>query len=73
MSARRAVGRWLTALINPFWETGQRALDAIATSDPSMTREAQGGCRHGVSGDQAIQRDHAALQSAQFDGYRPVH
>ena len=48
-------------VLNPFWETGQRALDAIATSDPSMTREAQEGHRHGVSGDWAVQRDHAAL------------
>ena len=50
-----------TRWINPFWRTGPRALDAIATSDPSMTREVQGGCRHGVSGDQAVQRDHTAL------------
>ena len=26
---------------NPFWETGRRALDALAMSDPSVTREAQ--------------------------------
>ena len=49
------------ALVNPFWETGRRALDALATSDPSVTREAQGGRGHGVSGDLAVQRDHAAL------------
>ena len=49
------------SVFNPFWETGQRALDALATSDPSMTREAQGGCRHGVSGDRAVQRDHTTL------------
>ena len=47
--------------INPFWDTGRRALDALAMSDPSVTREAQGGRRHGVSGDRAVQRDHAAL------------
>ena len=47
--------------LNPFWETGRRALDALATSDPSVTREAQGGRVHAVSGDGAVQRDHAAL------------
>jgi len=47
--------------VNPFWDTGPRALDALAASDPSMTREAQGGRRHGVTGDRAVQCDHAAL------------
>ena len=46
---------------NPFWETGRRALDALAMSDPSVAREAQGGRGHGVSGDLAVQWDHASL------------
>ena len=47
--------------LNPFWETGRRALDALAMSDPSMTCEAQGGRRYAVSGDLAVQLDHTAL------------
>ena len=46
---------------NPFADSLRASLDALAASDPSMTREAQGGCRHGVSGDRAVQCDHAAL------------
>ena len=52
--------------VNPFWETGRRALDALAMSDPSVTREAQGGRGHGVSGDRAVQQDHTALSYTRF-------
>ena len=47
--------------LNPFWHTGRRALDAIATSDPSVTREVQRGGRHDVSGVQAVECDRTAL------------
>ena len=46
---------------NPFRHSLRASLDALAASDPSVTREAQGGRRHGVSGDRAVQRDHTAL------------
>lgn len=48
-------------IINPFAHSLRASLDALATSHPSVTREAQRGCRHGVSGDRAVQCDHAAL------------
>ena len=54
----KSVGK---VIFNPFAHSLRAALDALATSDPSVTREAQRGCRHGVSGDRAVQRDHAAL------------
>ena len=47
--------------LDPFAHSLRAALDALATSDPSVTREAQRGCRHGVSGDRAVQCDHTAL------------
>ena len=48
-------------LFNPFAHSLRASLDALAASDPSVTREAQGGRGHGVSGDRAVQCDHAAL------------
>ena len=44
-----------------FFTYGTASADALSASDPSMTREAQGGRRHGVSGDRAVPRDHTAL------------
>ena len=50
-----------TFTFKPFRGDGTTRLDVLAASDPSMTRVAQGGRGHGVSGDRAVQRDHAAL------------
>ena len=44
--------------LNPFADSLRAALDALATS---AAREAQRGIGHGVSGVQAVERDHAAL------------
>jgi hypothetical protein len=46
---------------NPFTDGLRASLTTLAPSDPSVTREAQGGRGHGVSGDRAVQRDHGAL------------
>ena len=47
--------------LNPFTHSLRASLDALAASDPSVTREAQSGRRHGVRGDRAVQRDHTTL------------
>ena len=51
----------LTSDVNPFAHSLRASLDALAASDPSAAREAQGGYRHGVSGGRAVECDHTAL------------
>ena len=51
----------LGTAINPFAHSLRASLDALAASDPSAAREAQGGYRHGVSGGRAVECDHTAL------------
>ena len=47
--------------VNPFAHSLRASLDALAASDLSAAREAQGGNGHGVSGVQAVEHDHTAL------------
>ena len=47
--------------LNLFRHKLRASLDALAASDPSAAREAQGGYRHGVSGGRAVECDHTAL------------
>ena len=62
-----ASGAWGVAVksvvyyLNPFPQTGRRALDVLAMPDPPVTRDVHKGGRHDASGVQAVECDRTAL------------